>query len=741
MIMLRKKFASRQSWMVAASMLVLAGACPALAQSVDSSANGNADAQVDNDEIALDEIIVTASKRPEKLQNVPGAITTLSGEKLENLGVQNFRDYAGLVPGLSQRDNGAPGLGSFIIRGLNSGSSQLTSTSAFYVDETPFTASAFGFVSSLVTPDVDLTDVDRIEVLKGPQGTLYGAGSLGGLIRIVSKKPDASDFSANARIEGTAIEGGGTGGSGRLSLNVPLIADKLAIRAVGLYRRSPGYATNLVTGRENNGESYGGRISLRATPTPELTIDLSATLQDLNSNGRASQDTLPDSLTPLSGRYLSSTIVDESARFKYRIYSGTVDYQFGDLGTLTTSVTKGQTKSALLDDRSTSLNVPGVGVLGPSSINFSKWTVESRFVSKRLGPVEFIVGGFYTNEKNSYLVKFLGVDPETLAPLPAPFDALLDQVASSTYEEIAGFGNLTFYMTDNLDVTGGMRFARNTQSIAIDAVGPAVGGIIDDDFEFTDDSPTYLATLRWRPTSNLSFFARAASGYRPGGPQVNPTPPPGAQKKIRPDTVWNYELGAKGGTADGKFNFAASIYQIDWKDIQLNTLINNLVLLTNGGAARIQGFEAEATVRPVPTLTMTASFGITNPKLTRVDESVTSFTGALAGDTLLMTPQYTMAITADKIFPIGDESSLDFGGTLNFQSEMNSQYTGIPTTPNVKVPSYATVDLRAGYTFGKYRAQFRVDNLLNEFAYSTYASPIGTPIQPRSFTLSLSADF
>src|SRR5690606_32394935 len=152
------------------------------------------------------------------------------------------------------------------------------------------------------------------------------------------------------------------------------------------------------------------------------------------------------------------------------------------------------------------------------------------------------------------------------APRAAPYDLLLKATTTSRYKEIAGFGNLTFYLTDTLDITGGLRYAHHKQ----DAGTGGPGGInyygprMLQALSFSDNSLSYLATLRWRPAPNISAYARAASGYRPGGPQTNPTPPPGAQTFVRPDTVWNYEAGVKGSALDGALAFDISAFHIDW---------------------------------------------------------------------------------------------------------------------------------------------------------------------------------
>src|SRR3546814_925843 len=239
-----------------------------------------------------------------------------------------------------------------------------------------------------------------------------------------------------------------------------------------------------------------------------------------------------------------------------------------------------------------------------------KFSTEVRLVSKRLGPVEFVAGGFYTNEKNLYRT-IITVNTAAGVPLTAPFDLLFVANTISNYEEEAAFGNLTFYLSDKLDITGGIRYAHNSQFAqtggpgAISFYAPRATG----NFTFNENVTTYLATIRWRPTSNISFYARAADGYRPVGPQNNQAPPADAQTTIRPDTVWNYEAGVKANF--GKLTASASIYHIDWKDIQINTLLNGITLQANGGKAKVDGFEVELAARPTPLTTISANAGYT----------------------------------------------------------------------------------------------------------------------------------
>jgi outer membrane receptor protein involved in Fe transport len=735
---------------------VFAGAVPGWAQTT---------AETDRPDLLSNDIVVTASRRDERLQDVPAAVTALSGDTLETLGVRSFSDYVSLVPGLSQRDVGNPGQGTFIIRGLNTGSQSITNTSAVYLDDTPFSASGFLSAGALLTPDPDIADVERIEVLKGPQGTLYGANSLGGLIRIVSARPDSSGFSGRVQADVTALDGGDVGWSTRASVNVPIVTDKLAVRVNGVYRVAPGWTDNVQLGTENVNESIikGGKLAVRFTPVDDLVIDLSGTIQTIENKGVARQDNKTLTLVPRDGRYQYRAAQDERGKLEYRLYSGSADYDFGGASLIAT-VSYGEYRTDLFSDVTEGyvpfLRAIGFGGIIPAdaqatgdfSPNMDKFTAEVRLVSERLGRFEFLAGLFYTDESNTYRANLFIADGAG-APLAAPFDVLVRTTTSSDYKELAGYGNLTFYLTDNFDVTGGIRVARNEQQAQTGGPNSVVfyrpRAIAD--FEFKDTVTTWLGTVRWRPTSDISTFLRAASGFRPGGPQNNPAPPPGAQTTIRPDSVWNYEAGVRATVLDGTFNINASVYRIDWTDIQLQGLFNNIVLQANGGAARVDGAEMEVVARPVTGLTLAANAGYTNARITEVDAGVSANIGAVAGDRLPLTPEFTMALIGDYRLPLANGNELNFGSTLRFRSDMPSSYSNTVLNPNMKVPSATTLDLRAGINLSGFEVQARVENLFNALIINTLATNFLSPAfpvptsafvgRPRAFTFAVAKRF
>ncbi|WP_165191681.1 TonB-dependent receptor [Caulobacter soli] len=735
----------------------------ALAQSAQPTAPPAA-----NDEQTVAELVVTASKREEKLRDVPSAVTTLSADAIKAQGVRDFRDYAPLVPGLSQRSLGAPGIGTVILRGLNTGPQQTTNTTAFYVDEATYTPSGFSSVASFSTPSPDLVDVERMEVMKGPQGTLYGASSLGGLIRVVTKRPDLTQYSGMAQVEGVAIAHGAEGSSVRGAVNIPLVQDKLAIRASAYYRDAPGWIDNVQGGKDINGSLIrGARLALRAQPTDRFTFDASAFYQSIKNDGVASQLNVMDTARPALGEYKESFLPGSgSSEITYRTVAGTANYET-DVGAIVATGSFVDSSATVHTDYSTTygplllgvLTSPPFGlpltnmqVLGTVAPATKKSTAELRFVSKRLGAIEFVAGGFYTSEKSVYGTLLETNDP-TGAPLPKPLDIFLKNSLFSTYKEYAAFGNFTYYLTDDLDITGGVRWSHNDQT-NFQPVGIAFFAPKSETHaEFSDSATTYLATIRYRPTSAISLYARAASGYRPGGPQNDSGGPlpPGAQTTIRPDTVWNYEAGMKGNFLDGRLSASLAAFRIDWKDIQLNSLFGGLLFQANAGRAKVDGVELEVAARPLRDLTIGFNGGYTNARISQIDPAAAISVGAAAGDPLPLTAKWTAAAFADQNIPLTGDVTGTVGATLRYRSEMPSSYPGAFLNPNVRLPEYATLDLRAGVNFSRYVVQLRVENVFDKLTYDTIVTNKVSPAlpapttayvgRPRTFVLSVTANF
>ncbi len=705
--------------------------------------------------VTLEQVVVTATKQRETLQNTPVGLTVITSARIRELGIKGFNDYMQYVPSLQISSEGGTGLGVPIIRGLYSGPEQTTSTVGVYIDETPLTPSSAGFPGTLVMPDPDLTDVRNIEVLKGPQGTLYGASSLGGLIRIVTAKPSLKRFSGEAGISGSAVAGGGDGYGVHGWVNIPLIGHELALRLSAFDRLDPGFMTNVLTHQDNvnTARVQGGAATLRFSPTARLDIDFNASYQDIHNNSLAGSDLNAQTLQPLEGKYEYSAFTNTNIDTSFLIGNVTATYRL-DAGTITDSTSYARYNSAQVFDYTT-LYGPILGFVSPEAVfghiapRMNKYTEELRFNSNRMGAFSFLGGLYYTYERDTYGFVMNGVDGLNGAPLPVPLYDLLTGDTTNHYREYAAYGDVTWHFARRWDATAGIRESHNSQSGATNGGGLLAGGAGVSRSRSANSDTTYLATVKWRPMAELTAYLRAASGYRPGGPQFSAAA--GVPSSFGPDTVWDYEAGAKGAWLEGRLSADADVYRMNWSNIQLNALVNGLTVTGNGGNAHSQGVEFQSQYAPLHGLVLSANAAYDE---TRIDSiSANSDAGAQVGDPLPNTPKWSGALAADYSAPLGRVVGI-VGATYHYQGTASSSFSGVNSYIDARIPAYSEVDLRTGLQWRRYRLMFRVSNLLDKYALSNISltqlipgdpfDPVygsGVPLQPRTYQLSLEARF
>lgn len=704
----------------------------------------------------LEEIVITAEKRSESLKDVPSGITALTSERLQTLGVQNFTDYLSYVPSLQLMTAGGSG-GLIILRGLNTGLTQLTPTVGFYIDDVAFTPSDPNAVNSVAMPDPDLDDVERVEVLKGPQGTLYGASTLGGLIRVISKRPDLSEVSGDVRLDGAAVDGGGKGGGLRASVNLPLVTDQLALRLTAFDRKDPGYVDNIKTGQQNvnTRRADGGNLALRWAPSDQLDVEMNGFVQESRYADNGAEFINTTTSQPLFGPYKYSSYFNDSSDVKSAAGSLTVSYRL-NAGTITNSTSYAHYRGTIVYDNSQLFSPllafsadPNAAVRQPAVPTMNKFTEELRYNSNRIGPVELLGGLFFTHEQVGYFSCYCGADGLTGAPLAPPLTNIATINTTSTYREYAVYGNATWHFTDRFDGTVGMRYSTNTQS----AKSILSGFLVDGASITTTGNPTqsdesYLFDLRWRPTDHLSTYIRAASAYRPGGPQLGGVP--GVQSSFGPDTVWDYEGGAKGLWLEGRLSADADVYYIKWRNIQLNEVVDGLTLLGNGGVAHSEGVELQGQFKATPQLLVGANAAYDKTRIDAISAN-SAVTGAVVGDPLPFAPQWSGALTADYSFPVAPSVTGALGASYIYQGSRASSFSDSLSTPNVNIPAYSVIDLRARIDWRSFDAVFRVDNVANDHAlYSVFTDRLsptqdipsfGYRIEPRTYRLSLEERF
>jgi iron complex outermembrane recepter protein len=714
-----------------AAIFALALASPAVAQDPAQQAAPEQTAATQNQAAAAQNngaIIITAQKREEPILKIPQSVSVVGGDTLDRQQANSIREFANLVPGLSISETN-PGNTRIVLRGINTGG--VGATVGVYVDETPFGSSSGLVNGAILAGDFDTFDISRLEVLRGPQGTLYGASSLGGVLKYVTVEPNSRALSGRVRGGIEDVTGGGFGWNANGVINAPL-GSKAAIRVSGFYRRDGGWidsvADHLLIGGAgsiggkniNHDDVYGGRASLLFKPTDRLKIRLTAILQTINAHASNAVEVDPVTLEPIGG--LQQTVfIPEMTKTKYRVFNGTFDYDFGFASLLSSTSYARLTQNLLID---------GTAVFGPlltdfvfgtptglqqnQTTAFRKFTQEVRLTSPSNQRFEWLLGGFYTNEKGKIVQDLFAYDlvarelvptdvfPETFAKLP------------SKYEEVAAFANGTFHVTDRFDLTAGGRFSHNKQSASQVLSGPLVGGTTNFDQVNSSESVfTYSVAPRYELNDNTSIYARVASGYRPGGPNV--LAPGGIEAGAKPtyksDRLTNYEIGLK-TDAGRRLSFDVSAFLLKWKDIQLFQSVNNVGFNANGGKATSKGFEAQLSWRPVRGLQFLANGAWTHAKL---DEDAPD-AGGFKGDWLPWVPRTSFSLNADYDWPLSPDLAAYVGGGWHYVGRQYADFDAayrIATGNQRRINPYGQVDLRAGLDYRNFNLEAYVQNLTN----------------------------
>lgn len=779
--------------LLAATAIAGLGTAPAWAQAdpqsqgaAGTTTSSNPQAQPARSPAAVEagmseDIIVTAQKRDQALVDIPQSVTVVGGETLERQQASTFQDYLKLVPGL-QLNQDTQGSARLVLRGVNTGG--VASTVAVYVDETPFGSSSGLANGGVLAGDFDTFDVARVEVLRGPQGTLYGASSLSGVLKFVTSEPDTTQVIARGRATVETVEGGDIGYSGNAVLNLP-INDKIAIRGSGYYRKTGGFIDSIgtvatiptgtptvpgptaliasdVEKNINDSQSYGGRASVLFRPSETFSVRLSAVLQNIAVDAPSVVESDPLTLKTLYGRLSQSQFVPQYFNTKYRIYNGTANLDLG-FATLTSATSYGTLTQRFRGDVTVYLNQALAGALGTPDFAQSqetrqrKFTQELRLASEKSDRFEWLLGGYYTRETGRVTQAFDAYDRGTLTPV-AGLPLLAAVQLNSKYKEYAGFANATVYFGDVFDLTFGGRYSHNKQSAGQINDGILAGGPgVLPTTRSSENVFTYSVAPKIKINDRSAVYARVAKGFRPGGPNVLPggvnAPPSDVPRTFDSDSLVSYEVGIKAETDDRAFSIDVAAFHIDWKDIQLAAVVNGFGVNTNGGKARSDGVEFTATARPTKGLNLSLNGAYTRPRL-RSDTGLLS--GGFAGDRLPYTPKYSIGVNGDYEWTLVGETTAYVGGSLRSLSKQNGNYDYLFRTTygrQRQVPAYEVVDVRAGVTLGRFSVEAYAKNLSNSKGRTSVASTFPTPsfypagalatgiIRPRTVGLSLTAGF
>ncbi|MDT9600664.1 TonB-dependent receptor [Sphingosinicella rhizophila] len=699
-------------------------------------------------EAPQEDIIVTATKRAEPVRRISGSVSAQTGEQLDKIGAQSLADYLGRTPGVVLNATN-PGDSAIVMRGISTTTNkdQGQATTGIFINDVPLTDPTF----SIGTPDIDTFDIDNVTVLRGPQGTLFGSASLGGAINYQANLADVDGWDVRAQATLSDTRHGGTGGSAKGMVNVPIVDGVFAVRGVLVYREDAGYIDNIGTGIRNSNRTItkGGRFLAGFKPGPDTSINYMYLEQNQENEDAGFQ--APET----AGRLRKSTLFPDTSRFNTRIHNLRIDQEF-DFGTLTATATHHR-KTYRGDDDYTAVLTDALFGLAPilsySDGHNSGKTFEVRLASAPGGAFDYVIGAMHDNTRVNVGQSVTAAGLEDLVDVLfgpgsgaviAPGDLVVAGVISGRAKESAIFGEGSYHFGDQWKITLGGRLF--DQKLRLTSVG---GGLLP----FLSGAPLDLegvqkssgfnpkASITFTPDRDLMVYALVSKGFRFGGPNIIPAVPgSNVPQQYESDSLWNYEVGMRADLLDRKLLLDLTAFYIDWSNIQLRLTSNSLNYADNAGKARSYGLEASATLRPAPGVSLISSATYLNAKLSEPFDPDQEGPGAEvpAGSTLPGASKWQLSNIA----------SYDFSrGNLDWTFLLSHRY--ISKAPGgLVVGSLLTGATQGGYHLLAARAGVRrdrigltlfVDNIADSHGVTGgTADPIQQYIvRPRTFGITL----
>jgi outer membrane receptor protein involved in Fe transport len=759
--------------MTLVSLLSLAGLAE-FASAVDATADATDASSATTDTGGLSEITVTAEKFKSTIQNTPISISAFSGDQLTAAGLTRIQDIAHEIPGLSMRSAG-PGLTEYDARGLASNGGAAP-TVGFYLDEIPLSPPALS-QSGKVVIDPDLYDIERVEVLRGPQGTLYGSGSMGGTIKVITNQPKLGLFEGSVQGTGSYTDGGSGNYSGNLMFNLP-IGDKLAVRLVlsDLYRS--GWIDNITVSpfpmslsspvqgnvlaapvtnifrKANDERLTSARVSLLYKPSDDLSILVTGFDQSLHLGGYDLLDGSPNSATPsrVYNAHYEAFPLREGVRDDISIFGITVNANVG-FADLTSATAYWSRLGVQTQDASESIyysnrvatSTPGVFTAGAPFVPnvyterdpSHQFSQEIRLTSHDSGGLHWVAGAFYSELHSVW--NEIGLSPLNVTPA-VPDGAYFISWNPYTVKQTALFADGSYKITDQWKLSAGVRWytyksEQDEFSWGLDGpnltppAAPLVTTASDRGFNPRVD-------LSYAPSQDLTTYATISKGFRPGG--ANQILPPAlcgnsGTLKFGPDSAWNYEIGEKAKFFDNWLTINSDFYYIKWTGVQqVLTLPCGYQFYNNAGDGRSFGPELEVNAKLTSELTASLSAAYTDAKITSPNASYLSFLSKIASFPDGVTPPCPTTgggCTAPIMNVVKDTASLalTYATTVMSDYQLTARIADSFVGPSYdvayyfayKLPSYNLANARVGLAHGDWSANLFVDNLTNKVALMT----------------------
>ncbi|WP_136163632.1 TonB-dependent receptor [Sphingomonas flavalba] len=729
---------------------------PAVAQS-PASAGSN----------GIGEIIVTAQKRETRLQDTPASIGVVDASILQNAAIYGINDLTRVAPGLDVTDAG-PGQRRVSLRGIrSSGEAQV----AIYYDEAPLTG-APGTTSDSGGNQGDLQafDVERIEVLRGPQGTLFGSSSMGGTVRIIHQKP-GFDYGATINTIGSTTAHAGENYQINAMVNLPVVSDLLAVRGVYFRRKNAGWIDNPSIGQTkvNREETEGGRLLVRLLPVAGVTVDLALHAYDTKAANPI--------WAPAQGRFVSANRARMDFYDKSQLYSAVVNADLGFADLVVTGsyqdrdslfirdpyylmqVAKNNpafcrrhfdtatcaTPDGMADFNAYVTGIESVQYVSPQTMNNT--TAEARLQSKPSELLSWTVGAYWS-KRNSW-VGSNGILADSMGRLMEDQPLVYTRQVKDHLRQVAGFGEVSVTPLDGLTLTGGLRYydydrvvAGDTQK-GFDLINFAVQPWTER--ETRESGWLYKANISYKAAQGILVYAQAASGFRPGGAnQVLGLP--SSFTPYESDSLWTYEGGLKTTLLDRRLTLNLAAYLTDWTNMQVQGTSGTFAFLTNAGSARIKGLEAEVIVVPVNGLQLTGNLNWLSAKLVEDQINDLVIASGRKGDRVPNIPRISYALGTQYEWDVGSDLSAMVRADLNYVGRSHSDFR--PTSSAyLPLGGYTLVGARAGLRTERWEAYLFVSNLFDEIARTSASNMIGSTVEtvttatPRTIGVELKWNF
>lgn len=684
------------------------------------STPGNAraqDATSEND--SVEEIVVTANRREQSLTSVSASVSAITGDNLAITGTDSFDKLTATVPGLTM-NQATKNRALFNIRGLQTtvlgGNTQ--DTVSVYINDSPV-VETYG---AQFQPDLRLFDVERVEVLRGPQGTLYGSGALAGTVRILTHRPDASGFASSGRIDLGVTDGGAIRQRYDAMLNIPIVSDALAIRVVGYYRDEEGWVNNQPLGISNNTNDWGVRTAIKWTPTAHTTVEGTLIYQE-------SEPDDADSWNPSLGKFIRGTAIPTPRAGDFLNANLTASHRFEGFATLSSSTTFHRTRTGVLGDLG-DLFGTGQSVLNQSDPWDSEFTTqEVRLVSEGDGPLSWVVGAFYIDRETFANFRLVAPGLDALFGGALGTDDYFTSPITVTSKEVAAYADATYAFKNGIKVFGGIRIFE-TEMVYSEPNRVVLGTPSSFSNTVKNNDHTWRLGISYQPSLQLQMYGSVSTGFRIG--QANPNQGSSVvdptdvviREGYDPDTTLNYEIGIKGVLSEGKVRFNLAAYKIIWSNIQTDFLrvSDRRAYIDNTGEAVAQGVELEFSARPARGLDLGLSATFQDSKITSIDATSSIQTGVRVGDRLPGSVKTKLSGFAQYTHELNDGKQL-FG-------RIDAQYVGgspnrFPLMPLMGTPNpffarneaYESIDLQIGYQSERLDAALYVENITNNDSY------------------------